>query len=296
VPGGGSGNQIAAEYAAEHVVSGDYFRVLGVPLLAGRSFNELDKAGSTTVAVVSQRFARLFWPDTNPLGQTVNRSGRQFEVVGVVGDIRGSDTQGPRGGGPDREPRAAVYFAASQLPQRTMTLLVRPVGEPNSVIASIREAVRQLDPTLAVPQVRLLRDWLAESVAATRLTTTLASIFALSALLLTSVGIYGVLAYTVASRTKEIGVRIAMGATRRRVMALIVREGMTWAGSGIVVGLIGAFAASRLIATLLFEVPTRDPATFATVGGVVVLAALAACLIPAARAVRIDPTMAMRTE
>jgi predicted permease len=296
VSAGGSGNQIAAEYAAEHIVSGDYFRVLGVPQLAGRSFNELDNAGSTAVAVVSQRLARMFWPDTNPLGQTLERGGRLYEVVGVVGDIRGSDTQGPRGGGPDREPRAAVYFAATQLPQRTMTLLVRPRGEPTGVIASIREAVRQLDSTLPLQQVRLLRDWFADSVAPTRLTTTLATVFAVSALLLTSVGIYGVLAYTVASRTKEIGVRMAMGATRRRVMGLVLRDGMTWAGSGILVGLIGAFAAARLIATLLFDVPAHDPVTYATAGGVVALVALMACAIPAARAVRIDPTMAMRTE
>jgi putative ABC transport system permease protein len=289
---GGGGN----DTAAEHIVSDDYFRVLGVPLLAGRSFNELDSAGSSAVAVVSQRFARMVWPDTNPLGQRLDRGGRPYEVVGVVGDIRGSDIQGPRGGGPDREPRAAVYFAASQVPQRTMTLLVRPTGEPTSAIASIREAVRQLDPTLALQQVRLLRDWFAESVAPTRLTTTLATAFGMIALLLTSVGIYGLLAYTVASRTKEIGVRMALGATRGRVIGLIVREGMAWAGSGIVAGLIGAFAAARLIATLLFEVPARDPVTFATVGGAVLLVALVACSIPAVRAARIDPTLAMRTE
>ena len=129
-------------------------------------------------------------------------------------------------------------------------------------------------------QVRPLRDWFAESVAPTRLTTTLAAVFAVCALLLTSVGIYGVLAYTVASRTREIGVRMAMGATRRNVIGLVLREGMTWAGSGIVLGLIGAFAAASVIATLLFDVPAHDPVTFATVGAVVALVALMACAIP----------------
>jgi predicted permease len=292
----GSTGRIGDGSAAEHIVSGGYFRVLGVPLLAGRPFDEADRPGSTPVAIVSQRLARVMWPDATPLGQALERAGRRYEVVGIVGDIRGSDTQGLRGGGPDREPRAAVYFAAGQLPQRTMTLLVRPRGSPTTVVVSIHEAVRQLDRTLPLQQVRPLRDWFADSVAPTQLTTTLAAAFAVSALLLTSVGIYGVLAYTVGSRTREIGVRMAMGATRRNVMGLVLREGMTWAGGGLLLGLIGAFAAARVIATLLFEVPAHDPVTFATVGALVALVALVACSIPAARAVRVDPTMAMRTE
>jgi predicted permease len=289
---GGVGNEIAAE----HIVSADYFRVLGVPLLAGRSFSELDGAGSTLVAIVSQRLARLLWPDEQPLGRTLERGGRQYEVIGIVGDIRGSDTQGLRGGGPDREPRAAVYFAAAQLPQRTMTLVVRAGGEPGPTISVIREALRQLDATLALQQVRGLEDWFADSVAPTRITTTLATAFAVIALLLTAVGIYGVLAYTVASRTKEIGVRMAVGATRASVMRLVLKEGMVWAGIGILLGLIGAFTLARVIATLVFDVSTRDPVTFAMVGGAVAFVALLAWSIPAARAVRIDPTTAMRTE
>jgi predicted permease len=134
--GQGSAAGRGNEAAAEHIVSGDYFRVLGVPVLAGRAFNDLDHAGSVAVAVVSQRFARIFWPGANPLGQALERGGRSFEVVGVVGDLRGLDVQGLRGGGPDREPRAAVYFAASQLPQRTMTVLVSATGDPTGVGAA----------------------------------------------------------------------------------------------------------------------------------------------------------------
>jgi predicted permease len=295
-PVGGESPAAGTEQAAEHIVSGEYFRALGIPLLAGRSFNDRDTTGAAGAAIVSQRVARVFWPDTNPLGQMVERDGRSFEIVGVVGDVRGSDTQGPRGGGRDREPRAAVYFAARQRPQRSMTLLVRPNGEPTSVIATVRHAVRHLDPALALQQVRPLQDWLTESVAPTRLTTRLAAIFAVSALLLAAVGIYGVLAYTVASRTREIGVRMAIGANRRNVIGLVVREGMTWAGSGIVLGLIGAFAAAGVMATVLSDVPARDPVTFATVGGAIAVVALVASTIPALRAVRIDPTVAMRTE
>jgi cell division protein FtsX len=245
---------------------------------------------------VSQRLARLAWPDTNPLGQLVERGGRSFEVVGIVGDVRGSDVQGARGGGPDREPRAAVYFAASQMPQQSMTLLVRANGDATHVMATVREAVRQLDPSLPLQQGRPLEEWLADSVAPARLTTGLAVVFAVSGLLLASIGIYGVLAYSVASRTREIGVRMAIGATRRRVIGLVLREGMLCAGSGIAAGLLGALGAARVIASLLFEVPARDPLTFATAGGAVLLVALGASAIPALRAVRIDPTVAMRTE
>jgi hypothetical protein len=223
--------------AAEHIVSARYFDVLSVPVLAGRSFAPLDLAESAPVANVSQRLARLMWPDANALGQTLERAGQRYEVVGIVGDVRGSDVQGLRGGGPDREPRAAVYFAAEQLPQRSMTLLVRSANDPAGVVTRIRDAVRQLAPALPVQRVRPLEEWFSESVAATRLTTTLATLLAASALVLTAVGIHGVLAYMVTSRTREIGVRMAMGATCRDVMAYVARQGMTWAASGIVLGL-----------------------------------------------------------
>ncbi len=267
-----------------------------IPLVAGRWFTEHDDARSSAVAIVSQRFARIVWPDANPLGKTFARNGRTYEIVGIVGDVRGSDTQGLRGGGADRAPRAALYLSAGQMPQRTMTLIVRASAAPITISATVRETIRALDPTLAVQQVRPLTAWFADSVEAPRLTTTLAAAFASIALLLTAVGIYGVLAYAVASRTKEIGVRMAMGATRARVVGLVVREGMTWAGCGIVIGAIAALGASQFIASLLFEVSARDPLTFAAAASAVALAALAACSIPAARAVHVDPTLAMRNE
>lgn len=284
-----------SEIFAEHIVSAGFFKVLGMPLI-GRTFNELDAPGAAGVAIVSKRGARLLWPGQNPLGQTLEKGNRVFEVIGVVGDVRGSDTQGARGGGPDREPRAAVYFAASQMPQRTMTLLVRAPDGSASATREVREAVRQLDPTLALAQVRLLNDWLAEGLAAARLTTTLATIFAGIALLLTLIGIYGVLAYSVASRTREIGVRMAIGATRRSIIGLVVGHGMTWVGVGIATGLISALAGSRFVASLLFEIPARDPVTFAAVAGAVTLVALMACSIPAVGAARVNPLVAMRAE
>jgi predicted permease len=282
--------------AVEHMVSPHYFRAVGAPLLAGRFFGEQDRLGGTLVAIVSESFARQAWPDRGPIGQTLEGDGRQHTVVGVVGDMRGSSGQGPRGGGLEHEPQAAVYFPASQLPQRAMTLLVRVSGEPSLIVPAIREAVRQIDPAQPIYYVRSLHEWLEESAAQPRLTTMLSGAFALIALLLASVGIYGVLAYSVGQRTQEIGVRMAMGAERWQVLLLVLRGGMTSAGGGIALGLAGAFALTRVLANLLFEVPARDPITFAAVGSMLVLVALTACYVPAARATRIDPTLALRIE
>ncbi|OLE66434.1 MAG: hypothetical protein AUI36_07560, partial [Cyanobacteria bacterium 13_1_40CM_2_61_4] len=280
--------------AVEHVVSPDYFQVLGVPLMAGRSFEQQDGLGSPPVAVVSERVARPLWGDKSPIGQTLEWNGaRQLEVVGVVGDIRGADGRGARGGGLDREPSAAVYFSAAQLPQRTMTLLVRTSGEPSAIVPAIARAVQEIDSAQPVSQVRRLNDWIDESTAEPRLTTTLSGVFALVALLLAAVGVYGVLSYSVSQRTQEIGVRMAIGAERDQILLLVLRGGVGWALGGIAIGLLGAFALSRVLGTLLFEVGPRDPFTYATVGVLLALVAMLACYIPAARATRIDPMIAL---
>ena len=237
------------------MVSPDYFQALGVPLLAGRSFGQQDGLGSPPVAVVSESVARQLWADKSPVGQTLDWNGaRQHEVVGVVGDIRGADGRGCCGGGLDREPSAAVYLSAIQFPQRTMTLLVRTAGEPSAIVPAIARAVQDIDPAQPVYQVRRLHDWLDESAAQPRFTTTLSGVFALVALLLAAVGVYGVLSYSVAQRTQEIGVRMAIGAQRAQILRLVLRGGMAWALAGIAIGLLGAFALSRVLGTLLFEV------------------------------------------
>jgi putative ABC transport system permease protein len=283
--------------AVEHMVSPGYFQVLGVPLLASRSFDQQDGLGSPPVAVVSESVARQLWADKSPIGQTLEWNGaRQHEVVGVVGDIRGADGRGARGGGLDREPMAAVYFSATQLPQRTMTLLVRTTGEPSAIVPAIARAVHDIDPAQPVSQVRSLQDWLDESAAQPRFTTTLSGVFALVALMLAAVGVYGVLSYSVAQRTQEIGVRMAIGAARAQILRLVLRGGMAWALPGIAIGLLGAFALSRVLGTLLFEVGPRDPITYSAVGVMLALVAMVACYIPAARATRIDPVIALRTE
>jgi putative ABC transport system permease protein len=282
--------------AVEHMVSPDYFQVLGVPVLAGRSFGQQDGLGSSLVAVVSESVARQLWADKSPVGQTLDWNGRQHEVVGVVGDIRGADGRGCCGGGLDREPSAAVYLSAIQFPQRTMTLLVRTAGESPAIVPAIARAVQDIDPAQPVYQVRRLRDWLDESTAQPRFTTTLSGVFALVALLLAAVGVYGVLSYSVSQRTQEIGVRMAIGAERAQIMRLVLRGGMAWALTGIAIGLLSAFALSRLLGTLLFEVRARDPLTYSIVGVTLAVVAMFACGIPAARATRIDPVIALRAE
>ncbi|MGH9162916.1 MAG: ABC transporter permease, partial [Vicinamibacteraceae bacterium] len=292
----GAGSPEVPTDAVEHMVSPDYFRAVGAHLLAGRFFGEQDRLGGPLVAVVSQGFARQAWPNGSPIGRTLQGDGRQYTVVGMVGDMRGASGEGRRGGGLDRAPQAAVYFAAMQLPQRSITLLVRVSGEPSLIVPAIREAVSEIDLTQPIYDVRSLDDWLDDAAAQPRLTTMLAGAFALIALLLTAVGVYGVLAYSVGQRTQEIGVRMAMGAARGQVVGLVLRGGMTWAGIGVALGLAGAFAVNRVVASLLFEVPARDPVTFAAVAATLMVVALTACYVPATRATRINPTLALRSE
>jgi putative ABC transport system permease protein len=177
-----------------------------------------------------------------------------------------------------------------------MALLVRVKGSPSVTVPSIREAVREIDPAQAVYYVRTLDEWLDESASQPRVTSILAGAFALMALLLAAVGIYGVLSYSVGQRTREIGVRMAMGAGRGQVVRLVLRGALMWVGSGIALGLLGAFALNRVVASLLFDVPARNPVTFAAVGTTLALVALAACYAPVARATRINPILALRSE
>jgi putative ABC transport system permease protein len=177
-----------------------------------------------------------------------------------------------------------------------MTLLVRTAGESSAIVPAIVRAVQEIDPAQPVYQVRRLDDWLDESTAQPRFTTTLSGVFALVALLLAAVGVYGVLSYSVGQRTQEIGVRMAIGAGRAQILRLVLRGAMAWALPGIAIGLLGAFAISRVLGTLLFEVGARDPSTYSTVGVMLALVAMLACYLPAARATRIDPVIALRAE
>jgi putative ABC transport system permease protein len=279
--------------AVEQVVSPGLFRALGVKLLAGREFGAQDQPGSPLVAIVSEGLARRIWADADAIGRVLEFDGRSHEVVGVAGDIRGSDGTA-RGGGLDRDPGAVLYLSSAQFPQNAVSLVIRTDTQPQAILPSIRAAVREIDPTQPIPDLRRLDEWITESAAEPRLTTTLAGAFAGAALLLTAVGIYGVISYAVSQRTQEIGVRMVLGAARISVVGLVLRGGMTWAGGGIVVGLLGAWSFSRAIASLLFDVSAADPLTFAVTALAVAGVAGLACTVPAIRATRIDPVIALR--
>ena len=281
--------------AIEHVVSAHYFRALGIPVLAGRSFTAEDSPASPPVTIVSEGLARALWPDVNPIGQTIEWNGtRPATVIGVVGDVRGAAGQGPRGGGLDLDPGSAAYFAVTQQPLSAMTLVVRTSGESAVTSSLLRQAVQAVDPAQPVTQVRRLRDWLDETVAEPRFTTFLSAAFAGIALILTAVGIYSVLAGAVAHRTKEIGVRMAVGGTRAQIVRMILRWGFTVAASGIAIGLAAAVAFGPVLDALLFGVTSRDPVTYVAVAVTLGTVALLACYVPAARATKIDPLIALR--
>jgi predicted permease len=279
--------------AVEQVVSPGLFRALGVKLLAGREFGRQDQPGSPLVAIVSEGLARRLWADADAIGRVLEFDGRRHDVVGVVEDTRGTEGTA-RGGGLDRDPGAVLYLSSAQFPQNTVSLVIRTDAQLRAILPAIRAGVREIDPAQPVPELRRLDEWIGESAAQPRLTTTLAGAFALMALFLTAVGIYGVISYRVSQRTQEIGVRMAIGATRTSVVGLVLRAGMAWAGAGIVLGLLGAWSASRAIASLLFDVSAADPLTFAVTAWALAGVAGLACTVPAIRATRIDPVVSLR--
>jgi putative ABC transport system permease protein len=281
--------------AVEQVVSPGLFRALGVRLLAGRDFSTQDQPGSPLVAIVSEGLARRLWTDADAFGRAIEVDGRSHEVVGVAEDIRGNDGVGTRGGGLERDPSPMLYLSSAQFPQNTVSLVIRTDAQLQAILPAIRAAVREIDPAQPIADLRPLEEWIAGSAAQPRLTTTLAGVFAMAAMFLTAVGIYGVVSHTVSQRTQEIGVRMAIGAARSSVVGLVLRGGLTWAGGGILLGLIGAWSASRAATSLLFDVSAADPFTFAVAALGLAGVAGVACAAPAVRATRVDPIIALRS-
>lgn len=269
-------------------VSRDYFRTLGVPLLRGRWFDRRDTANSPGVAVISETLARRHFAGENPIGQRLKYGPRVLEIVGVAGDVKYR--------GLDGQDEAVFYQLSSQAQFWDMWLLVRTTGDAGAMATALRREVRTFDPGVPVDRVGTLAQALSGSVALPRFRSLLMGVFAATALLLAAIGIYGVIAYSVAQRTQEIGVRMALGATAPGVLKLVIGQGGRLASMGIMLGLVGAFALSRVLEKMLFGVTASDRVTFA--GAAVLLGAVAfvASVIPALRAARVDPITALRQD
>jgi putative ABC transport system permease protein len=272
-------------------VTPEYFRALGIPLIKGRVFTNGDGAQSPQVLLINEAMAHRFFPNEDPIGKRLVLGINNFtgQIVGIVGDVKHV--------GLDAEINDEVYAAYAQAPFWTdMTLLVRTSGEPMSVAGAVRNEIKVLDKQVPTARVRTMEAIATESIAQPRFRTVLLGLFGIAALLLASLGIYGVMSYAVTQRTQEIGIRMALGAQVGDVRRLVIRNGMTLAFIGVAIGLTGAFALTRLIASLLFGVTATDAATFAAVSSGLIAVALVACYIPARRATKVDPLVALRYE
>ncbi len=279
--------------AGRRIVNPDYFRAMGIPLKRGRPFTQADTRETERVMIINETMAhRFFAPDEDPLGKRIRTGGGSspwLSVVGVVGDVRH--------GGLDRDARPEMYFPYLQAPSRSMALVVRAAaGDPLKLAGPVRGQVLSLDKDQPIGNVMSLEQLLAESVAPRRFSMLLLGLFAAVAMILAAVGIYGVMSYSVAQRTREIGIRMALGAQAADVLRMVVGQGMVLAVIGLGVGLATALAVTRVMSSLLFEVSATDPLTFAGVSILLAVAALLACYIPARRATKVEPVVALRYE
>ena len=271
-------------------VATDYFKTLGIPLVRGRDFNDSDTASSTPVVIVNETLAQRLAPDGNAIGKRfrMDSQGAYLEVVGVARDIKYHQLA-----------EAPLFFGYRPMSQRyraVLTLHVRTAGDPSSVISQVRSDVKALDPDLPLTDVKTMQEHMRLPLAPAKLFASLSSAFAVLALLLAAIGLYGVMAYVVGSRTREIGIRMALGAQIGGVRKLIIGQGMRLALTGIALGLIVAFAATRVLTSLLYGVSATDPITFIGVAVLLAGVALFACYIPAQRATKVDPLDALRYE
>ena len=271
-----------------------YFQTMGIPLLAGRLVTEQDVTNTTGAVVINEAMAKRFWPNEDPIGKrisTATSNGQQTQwqtIVGVVGNVRHL--------GLDVEPRPEIYYHTTSNPPFGPVVVIRTTGDPQRLISIARAKVRELDHDVAISNVNTMEQLVAQSVAQRRFGMFLVGIFAALALVLAVVGIYGVVSYSVAQRTNEIGVRMALGASTTDVLKLVLKHGMALALIGVAAGLAGAFVVTRLMVAVLFDVKPTDVVTFATVSVGLMLVALLACYVPARRAMKVDPLVALRYE
>jgi putative ABC transport system permease protein len=294
-----SGRQLRAahSYRQFHAGAGGFFEALGAPLKQGRFFTDADRAGALPVVIVNETLARRFWPGEDPIGKRMQWETPEMHVpwmtvAGVVADLNQ--------GAPDRalNPHAYGPFAQANGYSwvRKMNLAMRTAGDPLALANAVRAEVAKLDPELPVTKVRSMEQILESSLASRRLSMWLLTVFALAAVLLAALGIYGVMAYAIARRTREIGIRMALGARRASVLGMVLRQGMKVVLLGVAAGLGASLALTRVMSGLLYGISATDPATFACVTALLISIALAAHVVPTRRAVKVDPSVALRHE
>jgi putative ABC transport system permease protein len=276
--------------AGFQVATIDYFRVMGMQIRRGRAFTETDRDGAPQVMIINESFSRRFYPNEDPLGQRIiiRNQEQASEIIGVVNDVRHF--------GPDKEPAPEMYVPYNQFVIGAVPLVVRTDLEPETLISAVQKEIQAVDREVAIGKVRTMTQLMAGALAERRFALLLLSIFAAVALLLAAVGIYGVMSYAVMRRAHEFGIRMALGAQIQDVVKLVIRQGMTLAGIGVAIGLPAAAALTRLMSGLLFDVSATDPLTFAVIALLLLAVALLACWLPAKRATKVDPMVALRYE
>jgi putative ABC transport system permease protein len=272
------------------IVSPDYRRAMGLRLLRGRDLEERDTAESPLIALVDEKMVRRFWPNQDPIGKRIGfgSTGDWREVVGVVNSVKNT--------GLEAEGREQIYIPYTQMPQEGMFLVVHTTGLPGSVTNAVRAEIKALDANLPISDVKTMEQRLGDSVAIRRYAMFLLLGFSLLALVLAAVGLYGVISYAVSQRTHELGIRMALGAQPRDIFRLVVGQGMLLTSAGVGLGLVAAFAVTRLMSSLLFGVSAADPLTFGGVALVLAGVAVLGCYLPARRATQVDPMLALRYE
>ena len=278
-------------HGSSRYVSQDYFKALKIPLLAGRYFNDGDRRNGQAVAIIDADLARRYWPDQDPIGRRLRRGSRQpwATIVGVVGHVKQSSLAADSG-------RGAYYFCLSQQPLPEVFLIARGATPTAQLNQAIRSAVHNVDPAQAVFDLKTMQERIELALGPQQFASRILMVFAGAALLLAVIGLYGVISYNVTRRTREIGIRTALGAERARILALVIGQAMRLVLVGLFTGFIAAALVGRFASTQLFDVDPFDPATLAVTALVLTIAALLASLIPAWRAARVDPVTALRNE
>ena len=277
----------------QRVVLPGYFKTMGIPIIAGRDIEPTDTANSRRVVVISQQLAKTIFPKRDPLGQKVvidQQNDVTWEVVGVVGNVKQDDLHD------DIHGRGSFYRAYAQQPWPTMRLAIRTSGDPLAIVTSLRAILQNMDSDVPLSGPRTMEDVMANSSISEKALTACLTAFSLLAVILAAVGIYGLLAYVVTRRTGEFGIRLAIGAQQSDVIVCVLREGLKIVFTGIGLGLLGAVITARLIASQLYGVGALDPATFVAVAVGMVLVSILACYVPARRAAKVDPMVALRCE